>query len=85
MKGEIKMVAGHLQKKSGYYYAVLSWYKNGKKKVKWFSTGLPVEGNYKKAEEKLQKWVLEKQKTTYVRINEDWVKCDFKYPGWIKK
>ena len=48
------MVAGHLQKKSGYYYAVLSWYKNGKKKVKWFSTGLPVEGNYKKAEEKLQ-------------------------------
>ena len=49
------MVAGHLQKKSGYYYAVLSWYKNGKKKVKWFSTGLPVEGNYKKAEEKLQK------------------------------
>lgn len=39
----------------------------------------------KLAEEKLQKWVLEKQKTTYVRINEDWVKCDFKYPGWIKK
>ena len=35
--------------------------------------------------EKLEKWILEKQKTTYVRINEDWVKCDFKYPGWIKK
>jgi peptidyl-prolyl cis-trans isomerase SurA len=39
----------------------------------------------KLAEEKLQKWVLEKQKTTYVRINEDWIKCDFKYPGWIRK
>ncbi|MBR5193519.1 MAG: peptidylprolyl isomerase [Bacteroidaceae bacterium] len=39
----------------------------------------------KLGEEKLQKWILEKQKTTYVRINEDWVKCDFKYPGWIKK
>ena len=39
----------------------------------------------KLAEEKLQKWVLEKQKTTYVRINENWVKCDFKYPGWIRK
>ena len=39
----------------------------------------------KLGEEKLQKWILEKQKSTYVRINEDWVKCDFKYPGWIKK
>ena len=39
----------------------------------------------KLAEEKLQKWVLEKQKTTYVRINENWMKCDFKYPGWIRK
>lgn len=39
----------------------------------------------KLGEEKLEKWILEKQKTTYVRINEDWVKCDFKYPGWIKK
>ena len=39
----------------------------------------------KLGEEKLQKWILEKQKTTYVRINEDWVKCDLKYPGWIKK
>lgn len=39
----------------------------------------------KLGEEKLQKWILNKQKNTYVRINEDWVKCDFKYPGWIKK
>ena len=39
----------------------------------------------KLGEEKLQKWILEKQKNTYVRINEEWVKCDFKYPGWIKK
>lgn len=39
----------------------------------------------KLGEEKLQKWILEKQKNTYVRINENWVKCDFKYPGWIKK
>ena len=35
-------------------------------------------------EEKLEKWILEKQKNTYVRINDEWVKCDFKYPGWIK-
>ena len=39
----------------------------------------------KLGEEKLQKWIVDKQKSTYVRINENWVKCDFKYPGWIKK
>ena len=39
----------------------------------------------KLGEEKIQKWIKDKQKSTYVRINEDWVKCDFKYPGWVKK
>ena len=34
--------------------------------------------------EKLDHWIREKQKKTYVRINENWRKCDFKYPGWIK-
>ena len=36
----------------------------------------------KLGEEKLMKWIAQKQKTTYVRINDDWKKCDFKYPGW---
>ncbi|MEY8706361.1 peptidylprolyl isomerase [Bacteroides faecichinchillae] len=39
----------------------------------------------KRREELLHKWILEKQRHTYVRINENWQKCDFKYPGWIKK
>ncbi len=38
----------------------------------------------KRSEEKLQKWIVEKQKNTYVRVNPEWRKCDFKYPGWIK-
>ena len=33
--------------------------------------------------EKIQKWIAEKQKTTYVRINDKWKNCDFEYPGWI--
>lgn len=33
--------------------------------------------------EKLQKWIAEKQKTTYVKISEKWKNCDFEYPGWI--
>lgn len=38
----------------------------------------------KRREEKLDKWIRDKQKTTFVRINPDWVKCEFKYPGWVK-
>lgn len=36
------------------------------------------------SEEKLEKWIVEKQKSTYIRINEGWKNGDFKYPGWIK-
>lgn len=36
-------------------------------------------------EEKIEKWIKEKQKSTYVRISPKWQKNDFKYSGWIKK
>ena len=36
------------------------------------------------SEEKLDKWIREKQKNTYIHINDDWTNCEFKYPGWIK-
>ena len=39
----------------------------------------------KMKEQKLQEWIKEKQKTTYVRINGDWCDCEFQYPGWGKK
>ena len=35
-------------------------------------------------EEKLESWIRDKQKTTYVHINDDWKNCEFQYPGWIK-
>ena len=38
----------------------------------------------KKRQEVLDDWIREKQKHTYVRINEKWQHCAFKYPGWIK-
>lgn len=46
------MVAGHLTKRNGYYYAVLSYYDpDGKRHFKTISTGLKVvSGNYRKAE-----------------------------------
>lgn len=48
------MVAGHLEKKAGKYYCVIS-YKNvdGKRERKWIATGLSVKGNKRRAEEKL--------------------------------
>lgn len=39
----------------------------------------------KQREQILVKWIADKQKRTYIRINPSWVKCNFKYPGWIKK
>lgn len=37
-----------------------------------------------KANEVIQNWIREKQKTTYIRINTDYGDCEFEYPGWIK-
>ena len=34
--------------------------------------------------QKLEEWIREKQKTTYVRINGNWCDCEFQYPGWGK-
>ncbi len=39
----------------------------------------------KKREELLNDWIAKKQKTTYVRISENWKNCDFRYPGWVKE
>ena len=39
----------------------------------------------KRKEELLNNWIINKQKTTYVRISEGWQNCDFKYPGWVKE
>lgn len=38
----------------------------------------------KKREETLHNWVVNKIKTTYVRINDRYKNCDFEYQGWIK-
>ena len=36
----------------------------------------------KLSEERIQEWIKQKQKTTYVRVNEDSRSCEFKYPHW---
>ncbi len=34
--------------------------------------------------ELLKNWVVEKQKSIYVKIDPKWQNCEFQYPGWIK-
>ncbi len=38
----------------------------------------------KRREEKLHEWVVNKIKTTYVRINDRYKDCKFEYEGWIR-
>ena len=38
-----------------------------------------------KKQKEIDKWIVEHQKSTYIRISPDYQQCDFKYPGWIKK
>ena len=38
----------------------------------------------KRRAEKLDQWIKEKQRTTFIRVNPEWVRCDFRYPGWVK-
>ncbi len=38
----------------------------------------------KKREQVIDQWIREKQQKTYIRINENWRNCEFKYPGWVK-
>lgn len=33
----------------------------------------------------VENWIREKQKSTYIHINDDWRNCEFMYPGWIKE
>lgn len=65
------MVAGHLQEKNGYFYAVLS-YKDaqGKRKTKWIPTGYLIRGNKKKAEA----FLMEQRQTFQLRrkIRRQW-------------
>ena len=54
------MIAGHLQEKKGFYYAVLNYNDADKnRKTKWIATHLPVKGNKKKAEA----FLLEQRRT----------------------
>lgn len=47
-------MTGSLQEKNGKFYMVLNTQVNGKRKLKWISTGLTVKGNKRRAEQMLR-------------------------------
>jgi len=54
-------VTATLQEKRGKFHIVLYWYQNGERQRKWVSTGLPVKGNKRKAEQERQRVLKEYQ------------------------
>lgn len=55
---------GSVQEKNGRFYFVLNLYDaNGKRKIKWISTGLTVRGNKRKAEAMLHEVLLHYDET----------------------
>lgn len=38
----------------------------------------------KKKEDTFMKWISDKQKATYIHLDNTYLNCDFKYKGWIK-
>lgn len=52
-------MTGSLQEKRGIYQIVINVYENGKRKPRWISTGLPVKGNKRKAEQLLREKLRE--------------------------
>lgn len=38
----------------------------------------------KRREERIEQWIQDKIKTTYVKISPDWRNCKFQYKGWVK-
>lgn len=55
---------GSVQEKNGRFYFVVNLYDaNGKRKIKWISTGLTVRGNKRKAESMLREVLLHYDKT----------------------
>jgi integrase len=75
------MVSGHLHEKNGVFHIILNLVdEKGNRKPKWISTGLPIKGNKKKAEELLME--ARKAHTNEVIVTED---CDILFADYIEK
>ena len=79
---KIIRVSGHLEEKRGFYHVILNWQdgtsKRGRKSI---STGLPMKGNKKRAEEIL----YEKRKEQEELLNGQIVGCDMYFADFMEQ
>jgi integrase len=79
LKEEKIMVAGHLREVNGYFHIILSYKdENGKRQTPSISTGLPVKGNKRKAENLLN----EERKKFVIPLN-DAISDDMYFTGFL--
>ena len=64
-------MTGSLQVKNNRYYILLNIYRDGKRKVKWINTDLPVKGNKTKAQQLLREYLKQ-----YEQEQEEWQKLE---------
>ena len=71
-------MTGSLQMKNDKFYVVLNTVENGKRKMKWISTGLPVKGNKRKAELMLRDILKEYEE------KKDKPRCDMPFSKYVQ-
>jgi len=76
-------MTGSLQEKNGIYQMVINLKDaNGKRKPKWISTGLPIKGNKRKAEQMLNTLLVEYSEGNYTEPSK-LLFCDF-LKNWVE-
>jgi len=74
-------MTGSLQIKKEIYYMVLNIYDaNGKRKLRWITTGLPAKGNKKRAEKMLRETLREHEQRESATTN----RCDMRFSDWVR-
>lgn len=74
-------MTGSLQEKNGKYYMVLNTRVDGKRKLKWISTGLSVKGNKRRAEQMLRE-TLQAYETGQKKVTSDILLADY-IQSWL--
>lgn len=77
-------MTGSLQIKNNKYYIVLNTYENGKRKMKWISTDLPVKGNKTKAQKLLRDTLKEYELVEELRAKQEADQANIPFVDAIK-
>ena len=77
-------MTGSLQIKNNKYYIVLNTYENGKRKIKWINTDLPVKGNKTRAQKLLREALEEYEQAEELRAQQEANRANLPFVDAIK-